>query len=37
VAWGYHPVARLEAAGADVVIEDFDALDAALADLWGRA
>jgi phosphoglycolate phosphatase len=36
VAWGYHPVARLEAAGADVVIEDFDALDAALADLWGR-
>lgn len=37
VAWGYHPVGRLEAAGADVVIEDFDALDAALADLWGRA
>jgi phosphoglycolate phosphatase len=35
VAWGYHPRARLEAAGADRVIEDFGALDAALADLRG--
>lgn len=37
VAWGYHPVARLEAAGADLVIEDFEALDEALTELWGRA
>ena len=36
VAWGYHPRARLEAAGADLVIEDFGALDAALAALWGE-
>ncbi|PZQ49639.1 MAG: HAD family hydrolase [Rhodovulum sulfidophilum] len=35
VAWGYHPRARLEAAGADLVIEDFGALDAALAALRG--
>jgi phosphoglycolate phosphatase len=33
VAWGYHPRARLEDAGADLVIESFDALDAALAAL----
>jgi phosphoglycolate phosphatase len=32
VAWGYHPPARLVAAGADVVIRDFADLDAALAD-----
>jgi len=36
VAWGYHPRARLEAAGADVVIESFEALDAALEALAGR-
>ena len=30
VAWGYHPPARLEAAGADVVIDGFAALHAAL-------
>ncbi|MBP7000218.1 HAD-IA family hydrolase [Amaricoccus sp.] len=36
VAWGYHPRARLEAAGADVVIEDFGALDAALDRLRAR-
>ncbi|TPE50416.1 HAD-IA family hydrolase [Amaricoccus solimangrovi] len=36
VAWGYHPRARLEAAGADRVIEDFAALDAALAALLGE-
>jgi phosphoglycolate phosphatase len=30
VAWGYHPRARLEAAGADVIIDSFDAIDAAL-------
>lgn len=33
VAWGYHPRARLEAAGADVIIDDFEALDAALERL----
>lgn len=33
VAWGYHPRLRLEAAGADIVIDSFDALDAALAAL----
>jgi phosphoglycolate phosphatase len=36
VAWGYHPRARLEEAGAHVVIDGFDALDAALATIWGR-
>lgn len=30
VAWGYHPRERLIAAGADLVIDDFDALDGAL-------
>ena len=34
VTWGYHPRARLEAAGADVLIDGYDALDAALARLW---
>jgi phosphoglycolate phosphatase len=33
VAWGYHPRDRLLAAGADAVIDDFAALDAALARL----
>jgi phosphoglycolate phosphatase len=37
VAWGYHPRERLAAAGADLVIEDFGALDAALARLAERA
>lgn len=37
VAWGYHPRARLEAAGADEVIEEFEALDAALGRIWSRA
>jgi phosphoglycolate phosphatase len=36
VAWGYHPRARLEAAGADVVIDRFDGLDAVLSGLWSR-
>ena len=31
VAWGYHPRSRLEAAGADVVIDGFDSLEGALA------
>lgn len=34
VTWGYHPRARLEAAGADFLIDSFEALDAALAELW---
>ena len=33
VVWGYHPRARLIAAGADAVIETYDALDDALAEL----
>lgn len=36
VGWGYHPPARLRAAGADLVIDAFDELDAALAALWDR-
>jgi phosphoglycolate phosphatase len=35
VAWGYHLPARLAAAGADAVIESFDALDDALAAIRG--
>lgn len=34
VSWGYHPRSAL--AGADVVIDGFDALDAALEQLWGQ-
>lgn len=34
VAWGYHPVADLHGAGAVSVIDDFAALDPALAALW---
>jgi phosphoglycolate phosphatase len=34
VAWGYHPPADLTAAGADLIVEDFAALDEALATLW---
>jgi phosphoglycolate phosphatase len=37
VAWGYHPRARLEAAGADVVIDRFDDLDGALEGLRSAA
>jgi len=35
VSWGYHPRARL--ARADAVIDSFDALDAALRQVWGLA
>jgi len=35
VQWGYHPVERL--ARADLLIDRFAALDAALARLWGTA
>jgi len=34
VAWGYHPVDDLHAAGASSVLDDFAALDPALAALW---
>jgi phosphoglycolate phosphatase len=34
VSWGYHPVERLRAAGADIVIDRFDQLDDALEALW---
>ncbi len=37
VAWGYHPVERLQAAGADEIVASFDDLDAALDRLLGRA
>lgn len=36
VAWGYHEAADLHRAGADVVAEDFGALDELLDGLWGR-
>ncbi len=32
VSWGYHPVSRLRAA--DIIIDDFAALDGALAEMW---
>ncbi len=33
VAWGYHPVARVQAAGAHGIVEDFAALRNALGTL----
>ncbi len=33
VAWGYHEVTELNAAGADMVIENFDQLDTAIDEL----
>ena len=36
VTWGYHAPSALTAAGADLMIDSFDALDAALDGLWGR-
>ncbi|HTJ56961.1 MAG TPA: HAD-IA family hydrolase [Devosiaceae bacterium] len=35
VAWGYHETVDLEAAGADIVIDRFDQLDAAIDQLLG--
>ena len=35
VRWGYHPAVELEAAGAHRMVNDFDALEAALFDEWG--
>lgn len=37
VAWGYHETSELHAAGADIVIERFDQLDGAIAQLLGVA
>lgn len=37
VSWGYHPRERLAQAGADLVIDAYDALDEALDSLWERA
>jgi phosphoglycolate phosphatase len=37
VAWGYHPVADLRAAGADQIVADWAEVPGALDDLWGRA
>jgi len=34
VAWGYHPPHALAEAGADIVIEDFEALGPALTRIW---
>ena len=34
VAWGYHPVAELQAAGAEVVVEDFRDLVAFVRAQW---
>lgn len=34
VAWGYHPVAALQAAGARAVVDDFSALESILDRLW---
>ncbi|MBM7069970.1 HAD-IA family hydrolase [Actibacterium sp. 188UL27-1] len=36
VAWGYHDVAALHDAGADMVIDSFDALPDALGGVWDR-
>jgi phosphoglycolate phosphatase len=35
VAWGYHPVADLRAAGADLVAGDWTEVEGALDELWG--
>lgn len=37
VSWGYHPRARLVAAGADVVIDSYAELRGTLAMIWSRA
>ncbi len=37
VSWGYHPVDHLITAGADRVIDHFDALIAVLDEIWGQA
>jgi len=37
VAWGYHSAERLRRGGAECLVDDFAALDAALAGLWEAA
>ena len=37
VTWGYHPRSHLERAGAHVIVDDFSALQQALAAYLGRA
>lgn len=37
VAWGYHAIDDLKEAGADIVLDDFSELDAAIDDLLGVA
>ena len=36
VSWGYHPVARLQKAEPDYIIESFDGLDSVLDKIWMR-
>lgn len=36
VLWGYHDAARLRAAGADILIDSFSGLDAALSKIWSQ-
>jgi phosphoglycolate phosphatase len=36
VAWGYHAVVELEAAGADIIVQRFDHLEAAIDGLLGK-
>ncbi|MEQ8965660.1 MAG: HAD-IA family hydrolase [Azospirillaceae bacterium] len=36
VGWGYHPAEALAAAGADALVERYDALPAAVARIWSR-
>jgi phosphoglycolate phosphatase len=35
VAWGYHELTELTAAGADIVVESFDQLERAIDELVG--
>lgn len=37
VTWGYHPREELQAAGADLLIDEYANLPAALDELWGAA
>lgn len=34
VSWGYHPVERLDDAGADFIIDAYSELDEVLAEIW---
>lgn len=36
VGWGYHPVEELVEAGADRIVADFAALEAAIGELLGE-